>query len=1046
MSSANCGVVNYVENNGEADHNSLVRRIAVNADKYFGDSAQKDKYVEFFEGFQKNMFEMGGANKLQAALNIDNTLEDMDTFVKQYTHYDGMKAFLAEENPAEKLRVSKQLKRAMEQTTMLLASSGFKKDAHVFNKMDDAFHRELKHLHRYIVRGDVAGIVLAGDFLIGKGKMLLGNYAQSWEKHPIIYKLEMDQSDIYAYSRNYFTKAKSAFTQIFSRNLVGKTKLNAKMAEELLKVYDNQYKMGSMKDVLIERGITNDDDIKDITARMDRINEEWQVLNYGDTLANIKAKGVPYDPSDKAYNYENNKIQYEEDGVPKQLDSYLYAINHMGKEAVKLIKHNSRTSELHESELKLLHLFKEGGEFKPRMNNYIPSDSDNMISRIFSSGEYNGLFRDVPFLKHISGNKGIDPKSRATDSFVRNNQAFQHMIDKVTSYSTQMAKLGALSYNGNAFARTNPLAYKLIKYETERRIKSFTTKTAKGNDDPMSRYLMSIKKFVVSYNSFIGTSILNLSAPTNLAAGTVSIANRLGVAGITEHMEYLKQLKSSGWQGDLSRRIKDFMEHESPISSKSDELVRPDTKWDKNNWVSGGLEQVSHMLDKASEWNTEKGIYSLIPLMKSRMSFNNSENQLTRINESLLYKEVNDYILGAIRSEGIDTSDKAKMREITDEAIDLFKVTAFMRSKQAIGYFDAKTKPFWTHDVLANAETAGGILLGAFLQQAYMFKHVEFLNLDMINRGMSTLTLMDPKQLQTNMLIGATNASPLMASAIMGMGIYDILADDRMEEMTGWKAPKYFKSTILDNIAPTNIFVDTGMTAASLYYHTVLAPQHNLPVSKTAMSIIAEFGLSLAGVWFNKRGRYGDMIEEAYDGKLGEASLSMVPDVCLLDKVEAFGDPSKSVYDMSKDLKAVLRRNVTAPILGFPISYSNDNLRILAEIGTAIHGFTRAVRSGESKHWKEASNYVGKTISDLLLGAIYFPNNEKNKFTWQDRSYDSDLATLLRDDWGYKGNKKKYTAYTSFLKSMERGKFYDFGYYLNKQVEYKQKARRREVI
>jgi len=1157
----NCNITTMVVNEGPEKLKAFMSELGNGFAKKVGfESGEKEKYYkELFTGFGEAMFQMKGADYVKESLNADDIPNNMNEFVKENIFYDSLEDVFKEPNQATRMAALQQLHRATEFYTSALTANNFKKDNHAFQQMQGTYISALKNIDKMQKRGEGAAAVLSGGMVNQTGGVLLGNFAKAWEKHPVVYKLEYDQGNLYQYARNYFTHAKDAFTQIFTRNLEGDTKLSFKMAQTLLKYMDKQYESLDFDKRLSAYGITDNADIDDIKARMNRINEEWQVLNYGDTLENIaamekgedrihreryikhdptvhegvtlklkgaksdpnsygvnflsekdarkrvgttetifinmdtgrntaegaiknkkhlggnlyegsdgksfikqevtwqykeaKPSGDPvvekfttfnsseaiketliatprakkYDPADPMYSYEHNAIQYEEDGKPKKLDSYLYAITKMGKLLADMANNKHRTSEIHQSERKVLDWFGENKSFQPRMNNYVPSESDDMVSKMFGGGEFAGLFRDVDFLQHLK--KGVAPAedSLAINSFVRNNQVFQHMLEKVSSFSTQRAKLDALKYNNNEFAKTSPQAYKIIKHETERRIASFDKKWEAKDSDPMTALTKSTKKLAGSYNSFIGTTILNLSAPVNYVAGLTSAGTRLGIAGLKDHTKYLKTLKDSGWQGDTARRIRDFMEHESPIGSKTDELVRPEINFkDGNSWFTNGLNLLSHTLDKVSTFNVEKGFFGMIPGFKW-LAFNNSENFLTRINESLLHKEVDGYLQGAIKSGELDPSDPVALRTMTDDAIKKFETTSYMKSKQAIGYFDAKTKPFWTHERFSNAESMAGVLGGAFLQQLYMFKHVEWLNTDLLNRSIAALPVTDLKQLKANIAVGGAAASPAFASAIMAMTTYDMLTDETVNDMMGWDMKKPIRSSLLSAITPTALTKDIGVTAASMFYHTVMAPMFNLPVSEKALDQIEGFGKGLMGVWFSRNGRYQEMVDDAYQLKLSDIAMELTPDKDVYSWLGNIGDVSKNTYEFNKEAKATMRENAKVPVFGFPLSSGNDWLKLLADGGTAVHGITRAFKTGKAKDAKDAGKFISKTIGNMLFGSVWYPRTEQDKFEWDNRNFDYSLSYNRRNDY-YKGS-KEWTAFDSFLNSMKRGKFYGFAYH-----------------
>jgi len=439
--------------------------------------------------------------------------------------------------------------------------------------------------------------------------------------------------------------------------------------------------------------------------------------------------------------------------------------------------------QLEEIEQRFYNVFKKDGSFTA-MTYYVPSEVEDMLGIGNLSGRSEKLTHMPSFSKHRIGMTS-DGVENLGIKLADNMKSFQNTIEKLSKFSILSLENKVIEdrFDNNLIPDDMKNGMNIIHSENKIQLDKLEELSL---DKQYKKEVVIAKQVASGYVSLMAGGLLMASGINNILGGAVGIVSALGFKDAYNIIKnYRSAPKSSDQTSKEVRRMIDFrLSYIDPISTKSD-MILQSVKDDSR--LIAGLDMVTNFANKTGDWLLSKGLLGYIPIFKE-LVFNRSEDNLSKIQNAILYDRVNTYVQSAVEHtktpiyevvNGVSKPTRA-FQDIFNRSMELFENDARQKAYEAIGRFDSQAKPT-AFNMLKNAETVSGVIAGTGLLTVSMFKQVEHVNGSLLNKQLSILLQKDafnPTVLRANLqsMNNPANAAGIFAVGLLGF--YEWLADE----------------------------------------------------------------------------------------------------------------------------------------------------------------------------------------------------------------------------------------------------------------------------
>lgn len=456
-------------------------------------------------------------------------------------------------------------------------------------------------------------------------------------------------------------------------------------------------------------------------------------------------------------------------------------------------------------------------QFSPRTY-YVPSEMEDLLGVGSMTGRSQSLCTLPSHLRSKVG-KGDTDDIDVAMLLKDNMKSMQSMVERVSTYTTATLQNKIIEdrFDQDLVPKELATGFEVILSDN----RAILQRLEPGSLAKQQTKGMQIAKQISSaYISLTAGALLTASAVNNYLGGVMGIGAALGIKDSVRIIgQYRKALGSADpVQTELRKMIDDRFRFVNPISTKSEMIM---SAREDQALIEGGISRITDMANKAGDWLLAKGLVGWIPILKD-LAFNESENNLSKIQNAILYDRVHEYVGSAVRENNIPMYEgtvngkpmySKQFQNVFNEAMDLFENDARKKGYEAIGQFDSTAKSQFFTKGFKTAEDWQGVFMGTFMLTFSMFKTVGNVNLGILNRvGASMLNPANFKSMSAikQNMSSYNNMGSVTGAIAMGLvSFYEWLAEEY-----GYVPQTYG----VYNANPAKLPVNVVTAATGLYY------------------------------------------------------------------------------------------------------------------------------------------------------------------------------------------------------------------------------------
>lgn len=755
-------------------------------------------------GFQKMVFNANGSSAFTVLKSAGQMTETMDEFVQLYTDgiYRNVET-LIKEAPINKTAMSLLRVVGRKSIDMLDKFAAYRTDfgsAQEDSKYADFFRVYNNFLTSHSITNGAARVL--GGEMMRDHALMIANKGPLEARDPELFGLSKQFIGINSSIKTFNNELHDVIDNLYkSHNISGyldDTMINDFVSKTSGVDYVKSKALATelAKERLDDGYIKNPTGVDDATVvnmvanNLVSFKKSFDMINYGYDVEKLDNDTKAMNPDEKnAYrrkmlsDINNLKMIATKEGT--EIPPLFWMITQVGGQLSDVIKRKmDNKMQLEEIEQRFYNVFnKENGTFTA-MTYYVPSEVEDMLGIGNLSGRSEKLTHMPSFSKHRLGTttEGVaDLHVKLAD----NMKSYQNTIEKLSKYSILSLENKIIEdrFESNLVPDEMKNGMNIIHSENKIQLDKLEELSL---DKQYQKQIVIAKQAAGAYVSLVAGGLLMASGVNNILGGGIGIISALGFKDAYHIIKnYHTAPKSSDQVSREVRRMIDFrLSYIDPISTKSDmilQAVKDDSR------LIAGFDMATNFANKAGDWMLSKGILGYIPIFKE-LAFNRSEDNLSKIQNAILYDRTNTYIQSAVEHSKIPlyeivngvSKPTKEFQGVFNRAMELFENDARQKAYEAIGRFDSQAKPT-AFNMLKNAETVGGVVLGTMGLTMSMFKQVEHVNGALLNKQLSILLQKDafnPTVLRANL---QSMNNPANASGIFAVGLlsfYEWMADE----------------------------------------------------------------------------------------------------------------------------------------------------------------------------------------------------------------------------------------------------------------------------
>lgn len=747
-----------------------------------------ERFTPFINGLTQ-MIELMKTDTLQMKIhNLDNVADNADDLIKELTlgRYEKMSDLQYAPDGYDKFleaRITAKIgayAATIDDPDTILTKKTFDKD----------FANVLKFMYNY---KNKANRTLFGFFKLGSLKKInifASNFGKTFKQHPGIYKafqqIETIGNTMTALTSAYHTRLLQIMDEAASHGFSDIMPTNH--LSNLARFTDPSIKAPSEIDTAIRKYLTendiefNEESMPIIHDAIKRFRSSFNKLNYGfedmsKYTHNVDGRQV-FTPEfyQKISSHEANEFDNTLNIDGQSFPPILRSMSVLGKQLASLIEAadmhgpDGALGEIHSLFTNLGNREQGGLEFR---QNYMPGKGEeDFMSNLISMKKSDHIYLDTEILRErkiIDTNP--DTKIGVVDVMTNNLKAMRHMFKKASTIAGAGAIRKIVQDTGDV---TNNEGIQDVLTTAKYFSDKILDKQLNTSKKEIPLYVKTMKKYANAVQALVAGLCLTTSGVSNRFNAAITRWLEFGMLdSVKIKNNFNNAMASQDDIGKIARAI-DFKYNAYYNQGKvSDFLMK---RSDRNfNAAFKGLqstfdEKLPEMLQKYGERNMTHvlGLFKL-----GKWNFNASEGVITDLRKFYMF----DLISKAYKAKA--PSDTRTPEEFFDDHFKAMNDEVYLKTKEANGDWESEAKPFWSHEMLENAETGRAVLFGTMLSIASMFKSVAPVNADVGQRLLAGIgNALSVSKLSTREY-NSTAALGLLAMAVYG--VIDKIMDEDMK-------------------------------------------------------------------------------------------------------------------------------------------------------------------------------------------------------------------------------------------------------------------------
>jgi len=674
--------------------------------------------------------------------NLDSVADTADGIVKELTFgtYDTMDALRNAPAGFEKFLSARLTAKigayaaTVDDPDKIIAKAHFSND----------FANVLKFMYNYKNKANRTLFGFLPMSSIKKIHMFASNFGKTFKQHPQIYKIYQRMESI--------SNTMTALTSVYHGRLIQITDEVAHVTgfdkimpsthlSKLARLKDPNVVEPSAIDTEIKSYLDKNnidvtaDDMKIIRLAMDRFSNEFNKMNYGmETIPDEYVDSKTHKLNSKFYqDIKDEKqnmfdVQLNIDG--KSFPPLIRAMAVLGNQIVELSKQAGMDKEGMPLE-EFSNLFgnlgdRSAGGLEFRQN-YMPgSGDDDFFSNMISLKNSERIFANTEILKEraVVSHWDKDNPTGVVDVMTNNLKAIRHLFKK-TSTLAGAGAIRKIVEEQKPMVKNNKGLEDVLttaKYFSDKIIHAESREAKQINPA-----IMAIKRYASATQALIAGLMLTTSGISNRLNASITRWLQFGmVDSVRIKRNFNEALAAQGDLGEIARAI-DYKYNSFYNQAKISDFLMQRSQKNYDNAYKGFQHLVQEKLPELIQCYGERNMTHVLGVFKlGKWNFNDSESVITDLRKFYMF----DLLSKSYAASG----NQGNIKEFIETHFSALNDDVYMKSKEANGDFSAQAKPFWSHEMLDNAETATGVLFGLAFSLASMFKAVTPVNVDVTQR------------------------------------------------------------------------------------------------------------------------------------------------------------------------------------------------------------------------------------------------------------------------------------------------------------------------